>query len=331
MANLEHVEVVKKGAEAIAEWRRENPGAELELSGADLSYANLAFANLSHADLSTVTLHGANLFHAGLSRTNLSSARLTLANLSLADLSSANLCGADIVAANFFRTNLAGTNFYQAVFGMTNVGACDLSKCQDIGLASHQYPSTVSVDTLIASFRGAGGKFTTGLEAFFLFAGVHHELLAELPRILAEVQYCSCFVCHGQPDIKFAGKLIGALRARGVSCWLYPLDYTPGERTWTEIIHQRRQAEKMIVLCSVRSLVRDGVLKEIEEKIDEDPGKMVPISLDGEWKHPGFRVMRGSRDLKLSLLERNYADFSDESKYEESMERLLRGLRRERG
>ena len=36
MANPEHVAVVRKGKDAIAEWRRSNPGVQLDLSGADL-------------------------------------------------------------------------------------------------------------------------------------------------------------------------------------------------------------------------------------------------------------------------------------------------------
>ena len=36
MADPEHVEVVKRGAAAIAEWLREDPEEVLDLSGADL-------------------------------------------------------------------------------------------------------------------------------------------------------------------------------------------------------------------------------------------------------------------------------------------------------
>ena len=84
----------------------------------------------------------------------------------------------------------------------------------------------------------------------------------------------------------------------------------------------------MIVLCSGNSLVRDGALKEIEEQVNEDPDKMVPVSCDNLWKEPGFKVMRGSRDLKPFLLDRNYADFSDAESYGKSLERLLKGLER---
>jgi hypothetical protein len=37
MANPEHVELVRQGAEAIAKWREENPDTKLDLRGAALA------------------------------------------------------------------------------------------------------------------------------------------------------------------------------------------------------------------------------------------------------------------------------------------------------
>ena len=56
MADPEHVEVVMRGAAAIAEWRQENPGVVLDLSG-----ANFRYANLRGADLVMASLTGADL------------------------------------------------------------------------------------------------------------------------------------------------------------------------------------------------------------------------------------------------------------------------------
>ncbi|MBI4504552.1 MAG: hypothetical protein HY691_03375 [Chloroflexi bacterium] len=76
--------------------------------------------------------------------------------------------------------------------------------------------------------------------------------------------------------------------------------------------------------------MRDAVKKEIEEQIDEDRDKIVSISLDDDWRQPGFEVRRGQgRDLKPFLLERNYADFADPSRYDEQLAVLLdKALRR---
>ena len=378
MANPEHVEVVRQGASAIAEWRRRNPGMVLdlrranlrraELRRADLSGANLRGASLPRADLRGAKLRGANLTSADLRGADLTRAELRDANFSYAKLSEARLVRADLDGADFWnakltqanliRANLsrarlpwadlsgadltgatlfwthviwaevAGTRLTGASFGPTSLSKCDLSQATGLSSVIHFGPSSIGVDTLIRSFRGAGNKLTPDLESFFLGAGVPRELLAELPRIVAEVKYYSCFVCYGQPDVDFAKRLRDDLVARGVPCWLYDLDATPGERTWPEIRTKQREADKMVVICSAAALIRDGVLKEIEEQIDEDPDKMVPISRDNLWTEPGFPVMRGSRDLKPFLLDRNYAHFSDDSLYEDSLERLLKALKR---
>ena len=140
--------------------------------------------------------------------------------------------------------------------------------------------------------------------------------------------YYTAFVGYGGPDRDFAEKLVKDLKENGVSCWLYSLDYTPGERTWGEIGLKREESEKMIVLCSSKSLVRDGLLKELEEQIDDDPDKIIPISLDNLWKEKGFLVMRAGRDLKPSLLDRNYADFSNELNYKDALASLIKALER---
>lgn len=298
------------------------------LNGADLTLADLRRANLSGAILKEAKLFGAELSIVDLSGTDLSGAGLAGANLSRADISGANLTRANLMRANFMRGNLSTTDFAKAECHFTVFADCDLSQARGLELVVHNGPSSIGIDTLIRSFRAAGNQFTPELETFFRGAGVPGELLAALPRILAEVKYCTCFICYGEPDLKFAQRLCQDLEARGVSCWLYSMDATPGERTWSEIGQKRREAEKMVVLCSAKSLVRDGVLKEIEEQIDEDPDKMVPVSLDNRWKEPGFHVMRGNRDLKPFLLERNYADFSGAMPYDEALEQLLKGLKR---
>jgi len=378
MANPEHVKVVRQGADAIAEWRRQNPDASLDLrrahlrraqlrradlNGANLRGANLAraelrgaklrAANLTNADLRWADLTGANLRGANLSWAKLIEARLVRADLDGADLWNTDLTQADLSGANLSRARpvwarltaadltgawllwthvtwceLAGARLTGANLGPTSLSNCDLSRATGLSAANQQLPSSIGVDTLILSFRGAGNMLTPELETFFLGAGVPKELLAELPRIVRGVEYYSCFIAYGQPDVDFAKKVRGDLAARGVPCWLYDLDATPGERTWPEIRKKQREADKMVVVCSAAALIRDGVLKEIEEQIDEEPDKMVPISRDNLWTEPGFQVMRAGRDLKPFLLDKNYADFSDDSRYEEPLQRLLKALRR---
>ena len=348
MANPEHVEIVRAGAEAIAEWRLSNRRVKLDLRGAGLVGCNLAEANLAGANISTADLGFADLFKANLSRTNfvrtnLLRATLPLANFSYASLMEANLFACDLTLTKFPRANLskadrsfahllganlAGTKFSNAIFESTSVSDCDLSACTGLETVQHLGPSTVGTDTLVLSFRSGGNRLPPELEGFFRSSGVPEGLLRTVPTIVGAITYYTCFICYGQPDYSFALTLREELLKKGVTSWLYSMDATPGQRTWSEIQQKRREADRMIVLCSLQSLVRDGAKKEIEEQIDEDPDKILPVSLDDDWKQPGFQIMRGSRDLKPFLMDRNYADFSDLSKYDESLERLLKGVRR---
>ena len=308
MANPEHVAVVKQGVKTIAQWRLQHPEETLDLSGADLSTADLSTADLSRANLSGADLSTADLFGANLQLAYLSDADLFEADLNLADLS-----GADLANARF---------------GFTTVGDCDLSQSTGLDSVAHEYSSSIGIDTLVASFRGAGNTWTPQLMAFFLGAGVPRQLLDALPDIVREIKYQTCFISYGEPDRPFAEKLREDLVARGVSCWLFSTDHTPGERTRREIGQKRREADKMVVIFSVGSLVSEGARKEIEEQIDEDPDKLIPISLDETWKKPGFKVVREGRDLKPDLTGLNYADFGDPLRYEASLERLLKVLER---
>jgi TIR domain/Pentapeptide repeats (8 copies) len=354
VADPEHVAVVKGGTAAIRQWNAEHdfPPTMLDLRGADLRGADLRGANLrrallfdadlsqarlSNAFLRFAVLMGASLSGADLLGTHLSRAQLHRANLSDAklvhtDLSYARLWGADLTGANLNDAILAHTEFRDADLTRTKLYrtvllGCDLGRCKGLDAVEHEAPSYVATDTLVASFRGAGNVLTADLITFFRGTGVPQEWLATLPRSMAEVQYDSCFISYGEPDRATAERLNGDLKARGINCWTYALDATPGRRTRHEIKSMLSEADRVVVLCSHRALVREGVLDELADVIDDDPEKLVPVSLDDDWKHPGFRVMRGTRDLGPWLRERNYADFGTLG-YDEGLHRLLKALTR---
>ena len=99
---------------AIRTWRTVNPGQRPQLSGADLTRANLTGANLRDADLSDADLARANLTGANLRDADLSRADLDGAILTLADLDGAILAGANLAGANLAGANLAGADLTDA-------------------------------------------------------------------------------------------------------------------------------------------------------------------------------------------------------------------------
>ena len=77
MAKPEHVEIARRGAEAITDFHRKNQEIRL-----DLSSARLRSANLSGADLNSANLGDVDLIDADLSDADLSGAYLSFADLS---------------------------------------------------------------------------------------------------------------------------------------------------------------------------------------------------------------------------------------------------------
>lgn len=302
--------------------------SEADLRGADLGRANLTDANFGRADLSGADLSRAYFLAAILSETDLSKANLHYANfwganLTWANLTGANLTGADLYQTVFRNTIVLEANFGSAVLGGTVFANCDLSDAINLGTVLHNFPSTIGIDTILRSSGNIPEEFLRG-------AGVPEEIIRGLPRLIGEIQYHSCFIAYGEPDKTFAEQLHKDFTAKGVNSWLYSTDSTPGKRTWGEIGQRRREAGKFIVICSAAALVRDGLLKEIEEQMDEDPEKIIPISRDKLWKEPGFKVTRGTRDLKPFLMERNYANFEEGSDYKKELNRLLKALERKK-
>ena len=139
------------------EWRRQNPGEEILLEKADLSYAYLQDANLSMAQLHGAGLTGAHLQRADLNLAEMGSSHLSLAHLDGAGLSGANLSGADLTGtdlhnayllssnlqdtmfreshlhhATFFGANLAGANFAASIVdGGTYIWDCAIDRKTD--------------------------------------------------------------------------------------------------------------------------------------------------------------------------------------------------------
>jgi uncharacterized protein YjbI with pentapeptide repeats len=104
-----------------------------DLSGADLSGANLTSADLSGADLNGANLIDANLMSAYLSGADLRSADLSGAYLMSAYLIGANLIGANLSGANLIRANLSGANLRSADLRSADLSGADLIEANLIG------------------------------------------------------------------------------------------------------------------------------------------------------------------------------------------------------
>ncbi len=125
------------------------PGCDL--SDANLTGINLAYADLSKANLSRANLAGVQLGQAKLIGANLAGADLTGARLFMANLTGANLSGARLLEAKFYKTLLDGADLSDAVW--VDGKKCkpgSVGKCVDRGRAKRgrrcAVPTTISLN-----------------------------------------------------------------------------------------------------------------------------------------------------------------------------------------
>lgn len=115
MAIAEHVNVARRGKEALAAWRRDSPGEVLDLRNADLQGAQLAGADLHGARLRRANLAGADLSDCMLSDANLGGANLAFATLKGSLLKNCHLQGANLTHSNLTRADLCRADLRRTI------------------------------------------------------------------------------------------------------------------------------------------------------------------------------------------------------------------------
>lgn len=127
MANMEHVQLVRRGRDVVARWREEHPNEVLDLNAAYLSYARMPQVNLSGADIRNSDLMGVMLQKANLSGCFLNPAHLYHANLIQADMTRALLNGASLRGANLTGADLSGADLDRAILSDANLTGAKLA------------------------------------------------------------------------------------------------------------------------------------------------------------------------------------------------------------
>ncbi len=142
MANMEQVQIVRQGRDAVARWRDEHPGEFMDLNACYMSHTRIPMVNLTGADMRNSDLMGAMLRRADLSDCRLNPIHLYRGDVREAKfvgslLNGANLRGADCRSADFSNAdmdriilsdaNLSGANLRGANLSRANLDRADLS------------------------------------------------------------------------------------------------------------------------------------------------------------------------------------------------------------
>lgn len=363
MANFGHLEILKQGTEVWNAWRKYNPsilpvirttnGSKPDLSGLNLSEADLSFtylfnanlrkANLNKADLSFANLTRANLSYANLREANLQFAGLMLAklgyanlkhstlfyaNLAHASLPYADLSDALLLNTNFNSVRLNYTNFTKAIFAFTNFSNTDLSTAKGLETVVHRAPSSIGIDTIYES----KGKIS---EVFLHGIGISENFITYMHSLKAQDFY-KCFISFTEADDMFSEQLYKDLQAKGVRCWRWKEDAKWGKTLMSSIDEAVQVYDKLVVICSKQSLNSPAVIREIERALQKeddlarqgrDSEVLFPLRLDNylftEWKH----------HRKADIIAKNVGDFrhwKDHDSYQKAFDRLLRDLKAEK-
>ncbi len=331
MAQQKHIEIVKAGSEAIDEWRRQNPKAKLDLSGANLRRADLTNSNFNEANLKGANLDWADFRWADLIKADLSGASLDRADFHKADMEGANLSKTKLANTNFEDANLRHTIFLKAVIAHARFINADLADTKGLEKTYHAGPSFLDIETISKSghlptefLRGCGlsdsaidATHTTDFEGF-------------AQAIESGGDYYSCFISYSSLDALFAEKLYWDLQNAGVRCWFAPKDMKIGAKILDSIYQAIRIHEKLMLILSKGSVdsgwVEDEVTKAFSEERDRKATVVFPIRIDDAV------VISKSAWAEKIRSNRNIGDFREWGKkdgYIKALKVLLRDLKKE--
>lgn len=128
----------------------------------------------------------------------------------------------------------------------------------------------------------------------------------------------SIFLSHNQKDKHFVRRLANDLKSEGVKVWLDEAEIKVGDSLIKKISSGIYEMDYLGAILSPDSVMSAWVQEELEQalhiQISEAYVKVLPILLR-DCAMPGF------------LLDKVYVDFRDEDKYQESLKKLLDGIR----
>ena len=127
MANMEHVQMVKRGRDNVARWREEHPGETLDLNASYMSYARIPQVDLSGADIRDSDLMGATMPRANLSGCRLNPCHMYRADLRQANVTRALLNGSNLRGANLARADFSESDMDRVVLSDANLSGANLS------------------------------------------------------------------------------------------------------------------------------------------------------------------------------------------------------------
>ena len=127
----------------------------------------------------------------------------------------------------------------------------------------------------------------------------------------------SVFLSHSRVDKPFVRRLAQDLSNHGINCWLDEAELNVGDNLTEKITNELEKVRYLAVVLSPDSVVSPWVKLEVDVALSwEAANKQIKV----------LPILYRHCEAPEVLSERLYADFTEESKYKEEFERLVRSM-----
>ena len=191
MADIELVQIVKKGRDALAAWREEHPNQLLDLNACYMSHSRIPMVNLRGADMRDGDFMGAMVRRADLSNSYLNDAHFYRADLRETNLSRAIAPGANLRGADLRNANLSGANFDRATLSEANLSGADLTNV-NLDRANLDRANFTGANLTGASFNGANLSRTNLSSCTLNEADFYEAVLNDV--VTGEADFRNCII-----------------------------------------------------------------------------------------------------------------------------------------
>lgn len=205
--------------------------------------------------------------------------------------------------------------------------------CVDVGYEHANQSDTIWTNEMVSSPKTL--LYTDVLHTSVAQATEFFRQQNQMVGLLSESEmHSSLFISYGGLDSDFADPINTYLNLHGVETWYFPKDALPGQKLHRAMSTGIMKYDRVLLICSESSLVRAGVLNELERVLEREAKEggsdiLIPVAIDdfvfSKWKPEREDIASQIRSRVITTIPNN-----DPStvKFQEEMKKLLAALKK---